>query len=334
MSRAALSLVVSLLIGIVAPSTAAAQALEVTITNPNVNEAEVRSNLGDAVDSELRLSDQSEFLDQMVHATLLAAKGMGTDYASSPQKFVLGVSIGSGLAGNGFGFGYGSGLLPSGGFAFQMAVTGGLNLGWLAGSDGFARRVVLYGHGMGVSGARDPFESSAAAFGGHVQVAVVKPQSEGSVGWGGLQATTGFEYARYELSLNQAVPFESAAANWNADGSYVVEASGMSIPLELSTNMRLGFLSLFGGGALDFDMNAGSSSEVALDGPLVADVNGSEQEVGTARVSVTDAVDGGGVAPRFFAGLQINILPVKLYGQLNMAAGRGFGGHAGIRVAM
>ncbi len=319
---------------LVCGGAAQAQELELEITDPAADEGQIRSSLGGIVDDQLRLGDQSDFLEQMTDATLLAAKGMGVDYASSPQRFVLGVSVGSALSGSGFGFGYGGGLLPSGGFAFQMAITGGINLGFLTQTDGFARRVMIYGHGMGLSGSREPFESSMGAYGGNVQVALVKPMDDGVAGWGGLQLTTGVSHARYELRLTQAAPIETDTAAWEASGSYVVSARGTSLPLELSTNMRLAVLTVFGGGGLDVDLAAGADSEIALEGPISTTVEGQRREVGTARVSASDGTTFVGVAPRGFAGLQINILPVKLYGQLNIGGFRGFGGHAGVRVAM
>lgn len=326
-------LAAAFLVGLAAPA-AHAQDLQIEITNPDADEAQIRAALGSLAADSFRLEDQSDFLEQMADATLLAAKGMGVDYASSPQRFVVGASVGSALSGTGFGFGYGTGVLPSGGFAFQMAITGGLNLGWLAQSDGFARRIVIYGHGMGVSGSRDYFSTRTAAFGGNIQVAVVKPKVEGSVGWGGLQFTTGVSHARYALELTNSVPVQGDTASWEADGRYTVEATGTSLPLELSTNMRLAFLSFFLGGGLDVDFYARGDSEIALEGPISASVNGRTTEVGTASIRAGDGMEFSGVAPRFFTGLQINIFPVKLYGQLNVAGARGFGGHTGLRVVM
>jgi len=256
---------------------------------------------------------------------------MGVDYASSPQKFVLGGSIGSALNGTGAGFGYGDGLLPQGGFAFQAAVMGGMNLGAFVDDDHPLRRFIVYGHGMGAGGGREPFSARAVNGGGHLQVQVLKVRDMGAAGWGGLALTTGFEHTAYTLTLEQAVPIETAITTWQADGTYEVTARTNSIPLELSTNMRAAFFTVFGGGGVDFMVASGGDSDIDLRGDLT---NEAGQSVGHALITWSDDTDVAGVTPRVFGGVQFNIFMVKLYGQLNVSMPEGFGGHTGVRIAM
>ena len=314
---------------------AAAQSLELQITNPQVTEGQVRAALGPELESSLKVDSQQEFLQRMAQATALSARGMGVDYASTPQRFVIGGSVGSGISGEGAGLGWGSGVLPSGGFAFQGAAMVGLNVGMLARSEGFARRVMLYGHGMGAAGTRGAFSTTTANFGGHVQVGLVGPVGEdGPARWGGVQATVGLERNLYRLQLSQGVPLEADGLSWEADGTYTVDAASLGIPLELSTNMKLGPVSVFGGGALDIEPATAASSEIALEGPIEGRVNGQRGEIGLARLVFSESGTGSAVAPRGFFGAQINVKALRVYGQLNLAGERGFGAHAGLRVAM
>jgi hypothetical protein len=312
-------------------SRASAQEFQLVIDDPNTDASLVQQEMGPDVIDSFRLGDQQELLEQMAAATALSARGMGVDYASSPQRFVLGGSVGSALNGTGAGFGYGDGLLPQGGFAFQGSAMAGLNLGAFVDDKHPLRRFVLYGHGMAAGGGRDPFSARAVNGGGHLQVQVLRVRDMGPAGWGGLALTTGFEHTAYALTLEQSVPIETTVATWEADGSYEVQARTNSVPIELSTNMRAAFITVYGGGGVDFMIFGDSQSDIDLRGELTDD-DGSR--VGEALISWSDAIEVSGVTPRFFGGLQINIFMVKLYGQLNVSSPAGFGGHTGLRVAM
>lgn len=314
-----------------AGTQAAAQDFQIVITDPNTDASLIEEELGPTVTDQFRLEDQTEFLEQMAAATALSARGMGVDYASSPQKFVLGGSIGSALNGTGAGFGYGDGLLPQGGFAFQGAVMGGMNLGAFVDDDHPLRRFVIYGHGMGAGGGREPFSARATNAGGHLQVQLLRVRDMGGAGWGGVAFTTGYERTAYALTLEQTIPVETAITTWDADGVYEVRAVANSIPLELSTNMRAGFFTVFGGGGLDFMVAGSGETDMDLRGGLTDE---SGRTVGEALITWSDATDVSGMSPRFFGGIQLNIVMVKLYGQLNVSTPEGFGGHTGLRVAM
>ena len=62
---------------------------------------------------------------------------------------------------------------------------------------------------------------------------------------------------------------------------------------------------------------------------------GQTSKLGTAEVSMGQA---GAVPeiplPRAFVGTQLNIFVVKVYGHVNVAFDQGFGGHAGVRLAL
>ena len=140
-----------------------------------------------------------------------------------------------------------------------------------------------------------------------------------------------YEHTSYLLTLEREVPIETEVATWVADGEYQVRAITNSIPVELSTNMRAAFVTVFGGGGVDFLLTGDADSIIDLRGDI-RDPSG--RVVGTALVTATDATDITGVTPRVFGGLQFNISVVKLYGQVNVALPEGLGLHGGLRVAM
>ena len=311
-------------------SPAAAQDVQIVVTDPNADAAALEGALAPLVSDSFRLEDQTEFLGQMATATALSARGMGVDYASSPQRFVVGGSLGPALVGKGSSFGYGDGLLPQGGFAFQGAVMAGLNLGAFADKDSAARRFILYGHGMSAGGGREPFAARAVNGGVHLQTQLLRVRDVGAAAWGGLAFTTGYDHTAYTLTLEREAPIETDVATWIANGTYEVRAVTNSIPLELSTNMRAAFLTVFGGGGIDVLFTGDAESEIDLRGDIAAD----GRKLGEAVVTQTDAAEITGTVPRVFGGLQLNIFMVKLYGQVNVSLPEGMGMHGGLRVAM
>lgn len=297
--------------------------------------SELEAEFEAMIEEELRLGDQSAYLDQMARAALLSSKGMGVDYATNPQKFVLGGSVGTAVNASGARFGKGDNTLPTGGFAFQASGMAGINLGAFAEDDSFARRFLIYGNGMMLQTNGEPFAGDLLNYGGHIQFKILKTRDETVAEWGGLDLTAGYEYSAYTLRATKGLPLTSNGTTWDATGTYTIQSTTWSVPVELSTNIRIAFWTLFGGVAYDAYQNGTASSTIGLDGDLNTQVQGQSTRLGRAGVEygAASTLPEFGL-PRAFVGTQFNIFPVKIYGHVNMALDEGFGGHAGVRVAL
>jgi hypothetical protein len=323
------------------PFPAVAQHVDVAIDEGLAEEAgldpvQLEADLDAELRSVLHLDALSTYLTSMAGASFLATKGMGTDYASNVETFVVGGSVGTGIDDGGFRFGRGGQDLPPFGYAFQATAMAGLNLGVLAGGEGFLTRVTLYGHGMALGTSGEVFAGSLSNAGGHVQVKIVRPRGDVVARWGGLDVTSGFERSRYEMDLTHPLPVDvpgtDGRVSWDGQGTLTLTATTDSVPIELSTNVRILFLTLFGGGGVDLVRGAADGT-IALSGDVVADVDGRETRIGSASVTWTERGVPASVHPRLFAGAQVNVLPVKLYAMLNAGVARGVGGHVGLRIA-
>lgn len=320
-----------------AQSTVDLQFDEATASKLGIDTVEAENEIRTVLDEQLRAYDVSGFLTSMADAGGIAGKGIGVDYATNPTQFVGGISLGTGANASGLTFGRGETLLPEAGFALQASIMGGINLGVLSKSEEptFLDRIVVTAHGLGFNGAQREFRGSMYNFGGHVQVKVINKTGVGLFEWGGIDVTSGFERVRYKLELSRPLPLSTSLEDgtelgWDATGTYSISVTDDSIPLELSTNLRISVVSLFFGGAGDW--HTGSALAMAnLDGPVTGS-NG--EQVGSARLTISADQAATPFSYRFFTGLQVNVLPVKVYAQINVASTQSAGAHAGIRFAM
>lgn len=320
----------------------AQQATIVVNINEDVAEAlgldpdQLESELSGAMTQDLKLEGQEEFLTQMARAALMAGKGMGVDYASNPQRFILGGSVGTAVDGAGARFGRGDDGLPLGGFAFQGSIMAGLNLGAFSEENSALRRFVIYANGLVADTRLEPFDADFVNLGAHLQIKIIGAAGEGdAVEWGGLDLTGGYEYAGYKLRLEQPLPIDTGVVTWDADGGLSIGTNSTSVPIELSTNLRILVATVFVGAAYDYNMPSFAQTELSLIGPIVANegqTNG--QNVGNASVTLTTTgatVPSGG---RIFAGAQLEVFMIKAYGQVNVGLDDTFGGHVGVRIVL
>lgn len=329
--------------------SAQAQTIDLTL-DPTVtggygllDEAALEQEINSAIGDQLKLGNQAEFSRSMAEAASVSVKGLGVDYASNMKKFVFGGAVSSGVHSAGFAFKKGDDLLPSGGFAGQLSLMAGLNLGIGGKENGFFDRFRLYANGLALrlpSGRE--FGGNMANVGGHLQIKVVGGVDAKLVEWGGIDLTSGFQYTTYTLALRSDLPLpapiEGGDATWNATGSYDLSTSAYSIPIEASTNLRVAVITAYVGGAYDLN-TANTTSAGALEGPVTATIENSavsieDEPIGTASLRINGRGTADPQAVRLFMGVQGNILVLKGFAHLNVGLNGALGGHLGVRVAL
>jgi hypothetical protein len=324
------------------PVTLAATGIDVNIDQGlaeqlGLDAGALESSLSGAISDELRLGDAAGFLGSMADASALATKGMGVDYASNFDKIMVGWALGSGASSGGATFGKGGQELPEYGFSFQMAANAGLNLGVLSGGKGLPSHFVLFVHGMTLDTSGDTFGAHLLNYGAHLQLRLIRPKDAEVLAWGGLAFTAGYEHAEYRLSLLQAMPISAPTSGvdmgWDATGDYSIEASSDSIPLEISTNLRVLVATAFVGAGMDINTGV-ARTNMELSGPIEVELEGTSQTLGNATVINAQSGNAGPDFPRVFGGVQLNVFMMKLYGQVNVGLDEGFGGHVGLRLAL
>ena len=155
--------------------------------------------------------------------------------------------------------------------------------------------------------------------------------------WGGVHLHTGFHYASFEGTMSdnfedQTVDSGSATASLSGIlAKFDIKSSTMTIPVEVSTYLRAGYVfTLFGGAG--FDLVSGST-DVSLDaGGTISGTNGATYSA-DANANESDSGDADPTNFRAFGGIQINLPVVRLTIQANKGLGNDlFGVATGVKI--
>jgi len=278
-------------------------------------------------------------LGHMADAQSASTRGLGTTYATNHELFVLSASVNAGastgdssiidIINNPAGLlptlSPGSLVLPQLGAGIQTSIKAGLSLKIFNIKPlGFfdLSRLSVFANFFTWSSASSPVpleipipaEIKTDSMGIHVQYKIFPDASiaASSLHWGGLDITTGLDITSNSLivGLDQIVPDMSGAGGINmtmGDMSFISQA--VTVPIELSTSVRLGYiLTLIAGGGVDINMGE-SSFNVDPIGLTMTTPDGSQLDLG--RIEFAKQRKGATFADvRAFIGPQINLIPL------------------------
>lgn len=302
------------------------------------------------INKRFQLNKLSDYMQQMSNAQTISHKGQGVSYATEHSLFVVGGSFGGGFnTTSGFDFDPKGGVPPIG-VGIQASGMVGLSLSrfplpQIGPID--LKKLTLFVNYFSYSNDSlfNGLGLKTNTFGIHAQYKLIDGKNIGGIGvlnWGGLLITSGLDVSNNTISYkgNQGVGINSGGQTYTwvsaSTSTLSIESSSFSIPIEVSTNVRLLYvLSFFVG--TGFDVNFGNSKMAAnITGPIT-DVLGAT--VGNATLVASDEKGPSFGTWRFFAGPQLNLVPLKntnllsIYAQGNYSIGGNYGAHAGIRIA-
>ncbi len=315
------------------------------------------------VSDKFQLGALPNFLKYMSSAQSISTKGQGVDYTTNPSIFVVGGTMGVAIdigdlsvkeAANALSK---SGGLAAAGYATQFSVMAGINLGaFKFGAPLFGvidlNRFTVYGHAAGYDFSslikQDGLTVKSSQFGFHTKYKLLEPRSIGlgSLNWGGLDLVTGLSVASNTLGYQKTFDQISTGDGTTSSpqirvipgGSINVKNNAVTIPFEVATSVRiLYFLSLFGGAGLDLNFGKSSVDMALTSTQLTATVSGTTVNAGNMIASAAESNSGRFGDLRFFAGLALNLVPLKntnvvsLIVQGNISTGGGYGANVGVR---
>lgn len=328
-------------------------------------DAAVRSAIDDAFDDvetqvNSELPDTSggvQYTDAMGNASVMSQKGLGVDYASDMELFMLGARVGAGadVGNNSMSDVLGGDLDAEqiSGFGVGLALVGGLNLGMFDWSeedpDAWFKwsNANLFFNIFKYDLDNDDVTAETTSFGVHLQYKLIESKNyiPFVFKWTGVQVTTGYQYSSLNVGVSKSLTETytdnvavGGLGNRDVDAEFTgtagigAEITTHSIPIEVSTGAQLlYFLTVYGG--LGTDISFGSASaNASVNGDVDASIQGVGSSAGgTATLDL--GVDGGPDAflGRAFFGLQLNAWLAKINVQLNKSfTNDTFGVNAGL----
>ncbi len=307
--------------------------------------------LNEEINKQFQVPSMTGFLTSMANAQAITNKGQGVSYATYHSLFVIGGNLGAGLnTTSGFDFNSSGGLPPIG-LGVQGSIMAGLSLSKfpvpkIGPIDLKKLTVFVNFFSYSNDSLVDSLTIKTSNFGMHAQYKVIDGKNVGGLGllnWGGVAFTTGFDTGSNTMTykVGQSISATSSGVTYkwtpSAGSNLELQNTSFTIPLEVSTSVRvLYILSLFGGAGVDLNFGGKSTISANLTGPVTNSANAS-QGSGTLTLAENQGPNFG--ALRFFAGPQLNLVPLKntnllsLYAQGNYSTGGNYGVHAGLRIA-
>lgn len=296
-----------------------------------ITEAELAARIQTRINDAYDTNNVDGFLRSFTDATAFSMRGLGVDYVSMPKNLILGVGANFAVAASGD---FNADERPTAGLAPNVAFMAGLNL-----AEYGSPRWTLFGNGFYRTGSTESLRGGILSAGLHAQYRVVLPQEDAGAAavlrWTGVDITSGFEFTRWSLGVDDdlrtsfAVDGSSGSAVLVLDstGTFDVRSTAMTVPVEVTTGMRIALLlSVYVGAGVDLTASTGKLT-TSLNGNLLTD---DMRSVGTASMAGGGDNSGSPLAGRIMAGAQLNLWKIKLYTQVN-ASNRAANVGAGIR---
>jgi hypothetical protein len=331
----------------VPPRTAGAQTGGITI-NPGADADAFAQGIGTTTDvlvqqitsqvnGLFQVANVTSFLRDFQTAQNFSSKGLGVDYASEATLVEAGATFS-------FASNIDKAYKASGSSTDPPFEGVGTNVSLMAGVGGGLfgfDPLMIFGnwfkHGISLG----QFDGNYHNWGLHAQIRLFGPSRKTSavkmlVRWGGIAITSGADYSHITLgartSLHSTFNLPAVGIPQGAPVTirntgimtFTVEQTTWSIPLEVTTSLRLlSLLTVYGGIGLDFQLGGGSDMMLDMrDASLSGEVSGVRfDDLGTADVRASGHVKPSPARLREIVGVQLGILDmIRFCVQVNMTA--------------
>jgi hypothetical protein len=290
--------------------------------------AQVRMQLENELNALFQTLHMKDYLRAFSDAQSFTTRGLGVDYATNLKLVEVGIAANVAMNGNKAITEGDSRTQPVAGVATNITAMAGLNFGFAG-----LPQLTLFGNYFSKRGTYREFGAHLQNYGAHLQLKLFAPRSESLWGavvqWGGIAITSGFDHAHMKLSLGQRflrnIPLTGgqAAARIDTDstGTFEMDMRTWSVPIEITTSLRLlSLLTAYGGAGFDFQFGSGSDLRMDLTSQLTGVVPSQNQRVsiGTATITATEKAGPSTGQIRGILGVQANLFFLKIFTQLNL----------------
>lgn len=299
--------------------------------------ADLVNQITSQVNNLFQVGNVTSFLRDFQNAQSFSSKGLGVDYASEATLVEVGAT-----------FSFASNIdkaYKSSGSSTDPPFAGvGTNISLMAGVGGglfgFDPLMVFgnwFKHGISLG----QFDGNYHNWGLHAQLRLFGPSRKMSaikmlVRWGGIAITSGADYSHITLgartSLHSTFNLPAVGIPQGAPVTikntgimtFTLEQTTWSIPLEVTTSLRLlSLVTVYGGIGLDFQLGGGSDMRLDMRGAsLSGEVSGVRfDNLGSADVWATGHVKPSPARLREIVGVQLGIMDmIRFFLQVNVTA--------------
>ena len=298
---------------------------------------ELTQRLRDQVGSLFQATNVSSFLKDFQNAQSFSAKGLGVDYASEATLAEIGATLS-------FASNVDKAYKPSGSYTdppisgggANFSLMGGLGLG-LFGLD----PVMVFGNWFKGSASLGQLDGSYHNWGFHGQLRLLGPSRTPSatkflVRWGGVAVTSGVDYSHLSLSTHKQIKSTinvpsniagadsapvSLASDVNGILTFTLDQTTWSVPLEVTTSLRLlSLVTIYGGFGLDWQLGGGSDLKIVMDN-ATATLKANGASLGTVSINAGGHANPSPARLREIFGVQLGFVDVvRLFVQVNSTA--------------
>lgn len=281
-------------------------------TQIGTSSAQLAADARGKIDALFELSGLPQLLRSFADTGSFAARGLGVSYQPDPGDRIFGVVVGGAIASNVEL----SSERPLSATVLDYAVFGGLNLAhWNH------PRWTVFANGSYAASTIRALAGNLITLGAHVQYQLVPFTRPSAARWTGVAVTTGLEYARWSVGL--ASTYEThvvimgsadrASIHLSNAGTLEVLAQTTTVPLEVSTGVRLAEIVGLYVGAGAAATTGSSTIEAALDTTM--SVNESRMTIGTAHVTASETSSPSTWTAHAFGGLELRARYVHVFAQ-------------------
>lgn len=324
-------------------------ALESSI-QAEVQKAEDKANDG------LPKASPDRLMEGMANSSVMAGKGIGSDYASNMSVLLIGAGVGVGADLEESQTGDDGESTPLSGVGIQGGLLIGTNLSWMdtqkiLGLETNRLNVYVnffkYSHEQKMGGEDKQITADLASFGLHVSYDWIPGSKSKLLGWGGVKLHLGLEKNTTEIEFQTTIDetvtatqgTETATSTVNGTPKATIDVNTLSIPLEISTSVQMLYiLSLYGGLGVDYNMGYAEGKGALNAAPAAVNCTGvacgGGTQIGTitptANIDAKSKVDP--FLTRGFLGVQFNLPFTRIFVQADKSFGNDLvGAHAGLR---
>ena len=270
--------------------------------------------VNDKIDQYYQTTRIPQLMRAFADTTAFADRDLGVGYAMRAGQIVFG-AVSAGALDSDASFQSSNGGKVTTGEIYNFAIMAGANLGRWG-----AERWSVFANGFYEPLSFNALQGHLLSTGVHVQYRILPGATHGAVRFIGLDATTGMEYARWNMGIGAQIQYKftvdgvdtrSVNLTLTSTGTLDLQAHAFAFPVEITSGLRFGdFINVYGGGGLDVTTGE-STLTAALDGDMTVTSDGTN--VGHVTITASGTQTPTPVTVHALAGVQVDAGYVQIY---------------------